>query len=68
TLRAVAIVAQAFIPASAGKLLELLGVGEEHRQLADIGSARRIEAGTSLPAPSPIFPRFVDTEINSAAS
>ena len=68
TLRAVAIVAQAFIPASAAKLLELLGVGEEHRLLADIGTARRIEAGNSLPAPSPIFPRFVDTEINSAAS
>ncbi|MBV9740627.1 MAG: class I tRNA ligase family protein, partial [Hyphomicrobiales bacterium] len=64
TLRAVGIVTQPFIPSAAAKLLDLLGVGADRRMLKDIGPTRRIEAGRELPAPAPIFPRFVEPEFN----
>jgi hypothetical protein len=32
--------------------------------LKDVGPQRRTEAGIALPAPTPIFPRFVDSELN----
>ena len=68
TLRAVGIVTQPFIPASAAKLLDFLGIDEGRRMLKDVGPSGRVEAGSKLPAPSPVFPRFIDPEMNSAAS
>jgi len=55
-LRQVAILVQAFMPASAAKLLDLLAVNE--RDFAALGAAHRIAAGTKLPPPSPVFPRY----------
>ncbi len=68
TLRALGIATQPFIPGAAAKLLDLLGVDAERRMLKDIGEASRIPVGTALPAPAPIFPRYVEPELNSAAS
>ena len=59
-LRQVAILAQPVIPASAAKLLDCLGIAEDARDFTVLGGATRIAAGTSLPAPSPIFPRYVE--------
>ena len=59
-LRSIGIVAQAFVPVSAGKLLDLLAVGREARLLADIGPDRRLMPGSVLPVPAAIFPRYVD--------
>ncbi|HEV3249048.1 MAG TPA: methionine--tRNA ligase [Beijerinckiaceae bacterium] len=66
TLRAVGIVTQPFIPGAAARLLDLLGVSEDRRQLKDVGATGRLEAASALPAPTPIFPRFVEPELNSA--
>ena len=61
-LRAVGIAAQPFVPDAAGKLLDLLAVPDDERRLANVGAARRIAAGTALPQPAPIFPRFIEAE------
>jgi methionyl-tRNA synthetase len=61
-LRAIAINAQPFIPEAAGKLLDLLAVPESGRNLAAVGAEHRLAPGTQLPAPSPIFPRYVEPE------
>ncbi len=60
TLRAVAIMTQPFIPASAGRLLDLLGVGADRRSFAALGPEGRLTAGVPLPAPEAIFPRYVE--------
>jgi methionyl-tRNA synthetase len=61
-LRAVAILAQPFVPTAAAKLLDLLAVSPEARGLEAVGPSRRLMAGTALPQPQPIFPRYVEAE------
>ena len=61
-LRAVGILVQPFIPTAAARLLDLLAVAPDARNLADVGAKGRLVAGTALPAPSPIFPRYVEPE------
>ena len=61
-LRQVAILSAPFMPASASKLLDFLAVPACERQFCDIGGARRIQPGTTLPAPSAVFPRYVESE------
>jgi methionyl-tRNA synthetase len=60
-IRQVAILAQPFMPTAAAKLLDLLAIPVAKRQFAMLGGARRIAAGAVLPAPSPVFPRYVDS-------
>ncbi|WP_375457927.1 methionine--tRNA ligase [uncultured Enterovirga sp.] len=62
TLRAIGILAQPFIPRAAAKLLDLLAVADDQRSLADVGEPGRLVAGTGLPAPQAIFPRYVEAE------
>jgi methionyl-tRNA synthetase len=57
-IRQVAILAMPFMPQSAGKLLDLLGVPADQRDFAAL--ATRIVAGSTLPAPAPVFPRYVE--------
>jgi methionyl-tRNA synthetase len=57
-LRQIAILAQPFMPASAAKLLDQIAVSE--RDFAALRGARRLAAGTKLPAPTAVFPRYVD--------
>ncbi len=61
-IRQVAILAQPVIPTSAGKLLDLLAVPDDQRSFAALGAAHRLTPGSTLPAPSGVFPRYVDTE------
>jgi methionyl-tRNA synthetase len=62
-LRQVGILCLPFVPASAEKLLDLLGIPAGERGFDRLGSAdRRIAAGTQLPAPTPVFPRYVEPE------
>jgi methionyl-tRNA synthetase len=65
-LRQVAILALSFMPESAAKLLNLLAVPADERVFSHLGGGRRIAAGTKLPAPSPVFPRFVEPEARAA--
>ena len=61
-LRIVGILVQPFIPDSASKLLDLLAVSPEQRLVAAIGEGGRLAPGAALPAPQPVFPRFIEPE------
>jgi methionyl-tRNA synthetase len=60
TLRRLAIPLQPFIPDSAGKLLDLLGVGPDERDFAHAGETNALQEGAPLPPPAPVFPRWVE--------
>jgi methionyl-tRNA synthetase len=63
-LRIIGIMCQPYIPSSAATLLQLLGVEHHARSFADLGA--RLASGTPLPAPQPIFPRYVEEEVAKA--
>jgi methionyl-tRNA synthetase len=65
-LRQIAILALPFMPASAARLLDLLAVPPAERLFSFLGGSHRIAAGAKLPAPVPVFPRYVDPEANAA--
>jgi methionyl-tRNA synthetase len=50
------------MPESGGKLLDLLSVPEDARDFGHLGEAGRLKPGTELPAPTPVFPRYVEPE------
>ncbi len=61
TVRQIAILAQPFMPASAARMLDQLGVAQgEERDFAALGEAGRLRSGAPLPAPKPVFPRYVE--------
>ena len=66
-LRQVAILVQPFVPASAGKLLDQLGVAADTRDFAQLGAGHRLKAGTALGALAPIFPRYIEPEASPEA-
>ena len=55
-VRVVALLSQPVMPESANRILDLLAVDPERRQFTAVDD--RLVAGTSLPAPSPVFPRY----------
>jgi methionyl-tRNA synthetase len=59
-IRQVAILAQPVMPGSSAKLLDSIGIPADARDFAALGGATRIEAGTKLPAPVAVFPRYVE--------
>jgi len=61
-LRIVAITAQPFMPTSMARLLDLLGVATDARNLVDSEVREALSPGTCLPEPTAIFPRFIDAE------
>jgi len=64
-LRIIGILIQPYVPQSAGKLLDLLAVPKNRRSFSDVGQGP--EAGTPLPPPAPVFPRFVEEAENETA-
>ena len=71
TLRIAAILLQPVLPGAMGKLLDLLAVPAEARDFAALGdggapgrleASGRLKPGAALPAPAPIFPRYVEPE------
>jgi methionyl-tRNA synthetase len=59
-IRQCAILAQPLMPNSAGRMLDQLGVPADARDFAHLGAAGRLVAGTALPSPQGIFPRWVE--------
>jgi methionyl-tRNA synthetase len=59
-VRQVAVLAQPATPVGAGKLLDMLGQGAEARGFAALAEAERLRPGTVLPAPTGVFPRYVE--------
>ena len=62
-IRAIAILAQPFVPSAAAKFLDLLAISPQDRQMKAIGPARRLKPGVALPQPEPVFPRYVEAEV-----
>jgi methionyl-tRNA synthetase len=67
-LRQVGILALPFMPDSAGKLLDLLAVPASERAFAFLGGSHRIAADAALPAPAPVFPRYIEPDDQRARS
>ena len=65
-LRQIAILTLPFIPESAGQLLDLLAVPAAERVFSFLGGSHRIAAGAKLPAPAPVFPRYIEPESRAA--
>ncbi len=63
-LRMVGLLIQPYVPQSAAKLLDLLSVPIDKRSFENFGD--RLVSGTALPAPVPVFPRFVEEEAKPA--
>jgi methionyl-tRNA synthetase len=62
-VRQVAILALPVMPESAGKLLDGLGVAAGARDFASLGPAHRLAAGTPIPTPTGVFPRYVSPDV-----
>jgi methionyl-tRNA synthetase len=71
TLRIAAILLQPIMPASMSRLLDLLAVPQDVRAFAalengeaagSLDARHRLVPGRALPAPAPIFPRYVEPE------
>ncbi|MEI6574031.1 MAG: methionine--tRNA ligase [Alphaproteobacteria bacterium] len=62
TLRLVGLMTQPFMPHASAKLLDLLAVDPSSRDFTFMRAEARVEAGTLLPTPQAIFPRYVETE------
>jgi methionyl-tRNA synthetase len=62
-VRQVAILAIPVMPTSAGKLLDALGVAADARDFASLGPAHRLAAGTPIPLPTGVFPRYIAPEV-----
>ena len=66
-VRQMAILSQPAMPASAAKLLDLLGQTEaSQRMFSALGEKGRLKPGTQLPPPQGVFPRWVDPEAEAA--
>ncbi|MGJ5135993.1 methionine--tRNA ligase [Bradyrhizobium oligotrophicum] len=59
-IRQVAILTQPVMPAASARLLDSLGIPEDERNFARLGGDVRIAAGTQLPAPQAVFPRYIE--------
>ena len=59
-IRHLAILTQPFMPGSAGRILDQIGVGADERDFSRLGPNGGLSAGTALPKPKGVFPRLVD--------
>jgi methionyl-tRNA synthetase len=61
-IRHLGILVQPFMPGSASKILDQLGLPADARGFDKLGPAHALAAGATLPAPAPVFPRYVAPE------
>ncbi len=64
-VRQIAILLQPFMPDSSTKLLDLVAASADARDFAALGEAGRLQPGTVLEAPTPVFPRYVAPEASA---
>jgi len=61
TIRRIALLTQAFVPDASARILDQLAIPAEQRTLARLpGDEGALGAGTALPKPEGVFPRFVE--------
>ncbi len=63
TIRHLALALLPFVPELAGRMLDQLAVGEGERSFVRWGDEGALVSGTPLPAPSPVFHKFVEEEV-----
>lgn len=56
--RHLGLIMQPYVPDSAAKMLDQLGVAPDARTFAHFGPAHALKGGAALPAPAPVFPRW----------
>jgi methionyl-tRNA synthetase len=61
-IRHVGILVQPLMPESAAKILDQLALGDDERGFDRIGAEHALVAGTDLPKPAGVFPRYVEPE------
>ena len=59
-VRQIAILAQPAMPQASSKLLDILGIPDDIGSRNFAALAARIKPGTVLPAPAPVFPRYIE--------
>ncbi len=59
-VRQIAMIAQFAMPAASSKMLDILGISDEATSRDFAALATRIKPGTVLPAPAPVFPRYIE--------
>jgi methionyl-tRNA synthetase len=62
TIRQVAILVQPVMPESAARMLGQLGVAPDARDFNSVGGKSRLQGGTSIAKPEPVFPRYVEDD------
>ncbi len=62
TLRALAVLAQPFMPDAMATLLAQLAVPENERDFACLTPEHALKPGVTLPAPTGVFPRYVEAD------
>lgn len=60
TIRRLALLTQPYMPESSNKMLDQLAIAEGARDFAHFGGDHALLAGTALPKPQGVFPRFVE--------
>ena len=64
--RRVAILSQPYVPGSAVKFLDQLGVPEDERSFEALEEGRALKPRTTIATPQPVFPRYVEDEPRAA--
>jgi methionyl-tRNA synthetase len=59
-VRQIAILAQPAMPQASGKLLDILGIPDDVDSRNFAALSQRIKPGGVLPAPAPVFPRYIE--------
>src|SRR5580698_6326182 len=59
-VRQIAILAQPAMPAASAKLLDILGIPDDSDSRNFAALSHRIKPGVVLPAPAPVFPRYIE--------
>ena len=59
-IRNLGLILQPFVPSSAARMLDQLLIPASARELKNMGSAHALKAGTELPKPEGVFPRYVE--------
>ena len=62
TIRHLAVLVQPVMPDAAARLLDQLAVPGDARSFAALGAQGALAAGTALPKPEPVFPRYIEAE------
>jgi methionyl-tRNA synthetase len=67
TLRRIGILVQPYMPSAAARLLEALAVEDDQRSFSALANGSELRPGQPIPAPVPIFPRYVEQDATGTA-